>query len=82
MSGQEIAALGIVAAAAGWLAVRWRRRGLDDEGRGCHGCPGSRSSEPGRSDNEIVLPTPPGRPGDSGRTRDAGSNEREPLHPR
>ena len=49
MTGQEIAAIAIAVAAAAWLVVHWRRRGLaaDDHGeRGCSGC--AERPDPGR----------------------------------
>ena len=38
---QEMIALGVVAAAAAWLLLRLRKRGLDEGERGCDHCPAS-----------------------------------------
>ncbi len=35
---QELIALGVVAAAAAWLLLRLRKRGLDEGERGCDRC--------------------------------------------
>lgn len=54
MTGQEVAAVAITAAAAGWLAWRWFHRGLGDPAdhgsAGCgdchHGAPGTPPAQP------------------------------------
>jgi hypothetical protein len=52
MSGQELIAIAIVAAAAAWLVRRWRRRGFDDADHGCGGCGASKP----RSERALRRP--------------------------